>query len=172
MPFERLTGTAIQKIGTGCCRGGLGVKPGDVITYYARATDVGRGKRSTEATSDIFFLEVKPFNEEFVVGARARQVERVRSGNREPDSGAEGDHLVDLERRATFAGGAIDGGRQGDRRGSGRIESSRRTAADVANDSRSREIASTGEGSADRTAAPRFRRRPGRYGRRCDGESR
>jgi hypothetical protein len=44
----------------------LGVKPGDVISYYARARDVGRGKRSTLTTSDIFFLEVKPFNEEFV----------------------------------------------------------------------------------------------------------
>ncbi len=67
VPFERLTGTAIQRIGTRVLPAEeLGVKPGDVITYYARATDVGRGKRSTEATSDIFFLEVKPFNEEFM----------------------------------------------------------------------------------------------------------
>ena len=44
----------------------LGVKPGDFITYYARARDVSRGKRSTEARSDIFFLEVTPFEEEFV----------------------------------------------------------------------------------------------------------
>lgn len=44
----------------------LNVKPGDVVTYHARATDVGRGRRSTESRSDIFFLEVKPFEEEFV----------------------------------------------------------------------------------------------------------
>ncbi|HXG89973.1 MAG TPA: hypothetical protein VNJ02_16720 [Vicinamibacterales bacterium] len=44
----------------------LGVQPGDFVTYYARARDVGRGRRSTEARSDIFFLEVKPFEEEFV----------------------------------------------------------------------------------------------------------
>jgi len=44
----------------------LNVKPGDVVTYYARATDVGRGRRSTESRSDIFFLEVKPYEEEFV----------------------------------------------------------------------------------------------------------
>lgn len=43
----------------------LNVKPGDVVTYYARATDVGRGRRSTESRSDIFFLEVKPYEEEF-----------------------------------------------------------------------------------------------------------
>lgn len=44
----------------------LRVKPGDVVTYHARATDVGRGRRSTESRSDIFFLEVKPYEEEFV----------------------------------------------------------------------------------------------------------
>jgi hypothetical protein len=44
----------------------LNVRPGDVITYYAKARDVARGRRSTEAKSDMFFLEVKPFNEEFV----------------------------------------------------------------------------------------------------------
>ena len=44
----------------------LNVKPGDMVTYHARATDVGRGRRSTESRSDIFFLEVKPYEEEFV----------------------------------------------------------------------------------------------------------
>jgi hypothetical protein len=44
----------------------LRVKPGDVVSYYARARDVSRGKRASEARSDIFFLEVKPFEEEFV----------------------------------------------------------------------------------------------------------
>ena len=42
------------------------MKPGDFVTYYARARDVGRGRRSTESRSDIFFLEVKPYEEEFV----------------------------------------------------------------------------------------------------------
>src|SRR3989338_4775851 len=44
----------------------LGVRPGDFVTYYARPRDVSRGKRSSEARSDIFFLEVTPFEEEFV----------------------------------------------------------------------------------------------------------
>ena len=43
----------------------LHVTPGDFVTYYARARDVGRGRRGTEARSDIFFLEVKPYEEEF-----------------------------------------------------------------------------------------------------------
>ncbi len=67
VPFERVTGTNEQKIGTRLLPAeDLRVKAGDVITYYARARDVARGKPSTLTTSDIFFLEVKPFNEEFV----------------------------------------------------------------------------------------------------------
>jgi hypothetical protein len=67
VPFDRVTGTDVQKIGSRLLAAEeLGVKPGDVITYYARARDVGRGKRPSEARSDLFFLEVKPFAEEFV----------------------------------------------------------------------------------------------------------
>ena len=44
----------------------LKVKPGDFVTYHARARDRGRGRRPAEARSDIFFLEVKPYEEEFV----------------------------------------------------------------------------------------------------------
>jgi hypothetical protein len=80
VPFERVTGTDIQKIGTRVLPAEeLRVKPGDVIAYYARAADIGRGKRSTEATSDMFFLEVKPFNEEFV------SAESQASGGSDPE---------------------------------------------------------------------------------------
>jgi hypothetical protein len=44
----------------------LGVRPGDFVSYYARARDVGQGRQAAEARSDIFFLEVKPFEETFV----------------------------------------------------------------------------------------------------------
>ena len=91
VPFERVTGTSIQKIGTRLLPAEeLGVKPGDVITYYARARDVGRGKRATEATSDIYFLEVKPFNEEFTAaqsqagaGASDPQIESLIQAQKE-----------------------------------------------------------------------------------------
>ena len=43
----------------------LGVAPGDVITYYARARDMGYAGQSTEARSDLFFLEIRPFDSEF-----------------------------------------------------------------------------------------------------------
>ena len=44
----------------------MAVRPGDVVAYYARARDIGLGKRSTEARSDLFFLEVTPFEQELV----------------------------------------------------------------------------------------------------------
>ena len=37
-----------------------GLKPGDFISYYAKARDA-----SNEATSDIYFIEVKPFEMEY-----------------------------------------------------------------------------------------------------------
>jgi len=45
----------------------LGVQPGDFVSYYVRARDVTRGGqvRSNEGRSDIFFLEVRPFEQEF-----------------------------------------------------------------------------------------------------------
>lgn len=44
----------------------LNVQPGDFVTYHARARDVPHGRKSAEARSDIYFLEVKPYEEEFV----------------------------------------------------------------------------------------------------------
>ena len=43
----------------------LDVVPGDFITYFARARDVGYAGQSREARSDIFFLEIRPFEYEF-----------------------------------------------------------------------------------------------------------
>ena len=48
----------------------LNVKPGDFVAFYARARDVGRGKRPTQARSDIYFLEVTPFIDEFAPSAQ------------------------------------------------------------------------------------------------------
>lgn len=43
----------------------LNVAPGDFVSYYARARDIGRGKRSSETRSDLFFLQVRPFEQTF-----------------------------------------------------------------------------------------------------------
>src|SRR3954471_20544695 len=110
VPFDRVTGTDIQKIGTRVLPAEeLRVKAGDVIAYYARAADIGRGKRSTEATSDMFFLEVKPFNEEFVSaesqmsGGCDAQVDSLIQGQKEIIAST-----WNVERRAQAARSAED----------------------------------------------------------------
>jgi archaellum component FlaC len=66
VPFTTRTGTSVAQVGLRLLAAEeLGVQPGDVVTYYARARDVARGKPSTLSRSEIFFLEVKPFNEEY-----------------------------------------------------------------------------------------------------------
>ena len=54
------------------------------VSYYVRARDLARGKKSSESRSDIFFLEVRPFEEEFTLapdagGAGRRQRWQTRS---------------------------------------------------------------------------------------------
>lgn len=43
----------------------LAVEPGEVITYFARARDAGPAGASNEARSDLYFLEVRPFDNAF-----------------------------------------------------------------------------------------------------------
>ena len=91
VPFARTNGDALVRAGTQTLAAeDLGVQPGDVITYYARAQDVGRGKRPTETRSDIFFLEVRPFSEEFVLaqsqamsGMASEQIETLVAAQKE-----------------------------------------------------------------------------------------
>ncbi|MCA1651003.1 MAG: hypothetical protein LC753_12225, partial [Acidobacteria bacterium] len=90
VPFTRTSGTDVARVGSHMLAAeALSVQPGDVIAYYARARDVSRGKRSTETKSDIFFLEVKPFNEEFVSaqsqaqGGAGAQVEALIAAQKE-----------------------------------------------------------------------------------------
>ena len=69
----------------------LEVAPGDFVTYYARARDIGRGKPSSESRSDIYFLEVKAFNDEFVAaqsqamaaGGQAQGVQDLAAAQKE-----------------------------------------------------------------------------------------
>ena len=92
VPFARTSGTDVVRLGAHLLAAeDLNVKPGDVITYYARARDVGRGKRPTETRSDMYFLEVRPFNEEFVAaesqggsgGASSQQIESLIAAQKE-----------------------------------------------------------------------------------------
>ena len=90
----------------------LRVQPGDFVTYYARARDVNRGRRSAEARSDIFFLEVKPFEEEFVA-AQSQQMGQgagMQSGALEGLAEAQKQIIVatwNLDARARRARGSL-----------------------------------------------------------------
>ena len=43
----------------------LGVKPGDFVAYYAKAQDNDTVKGPKSTTSDIYFVQVRPFNQQF-----------------------------------------------------------------------------------------------------------
>jgi hypothetical protein len=112
VPFTSLGGTSIARIGSRMLAvEDLRVKPGDVIAYYARARDIPRGKQSTLSRSEIFFLEVKPFNEEYSLaqssamgaGAGQQQLEGLISSQKEIISAT-----WNLERRSTAGRSAAD----------------------------------------------------------------
>jgi hypothetical protein len=66
VPFQSVSGPETARVGARLIAAEeLGVKPGDVISYYARARDVPHAKASTLSHSEIYFLEVKPFSEEY-----------------------------------------------------------------------------------------------------------
>ncbi|MGE0360651.1 MAG: hypothetical protein AB7H93_13115 [Vicinamibacterales bacterium] len=69
----------------------LEVSPGDFVTYFVRARDIGRGKPPSESRSDMFFLEVKAFDDEFVAaqsqamaaGAQSQGVQDLAAAQKE-----------------------------------------------------------------------------------------
>ena len=83
----------------------IDVSPGDFVSYYVRARDLPRGKRASESRSDIFFLEVKPFEEEFTL---AQTQAAMGGGERQPAArrsrrGAEGNRRRHVEARSALA---------------------------------------------------------------------
>src|SRR6185436_9800972 len=111
VPFTSLGGTATARIGSRMLAvEDLRVKPGDVIAYYARARDVAHAKASTLSRSEIFFLEVKPFNEEYslaqsqaMAASTGTQLEGLISAQKEIISAT-----WNLERRASAGRSATD----------------------------------------------------------------
>ncbi len=79
----------------------LKVQPGDFVSYYVRARDLTRGTRPNEARSDIFFLEVKPYEQEFSLAQSQGGMPGGSQGiDRRPGHGAERDRRRDLEARS------------------------------------------------------------------------
>jgi hypothetical protein len=101
----------------------LDVKAGDFISYYVRARDLTRGTRPNEARSDIFFLEVKPFEQEFALAQSSSMASAGASGSIDDLVAAQKDVVVatwKLDRRTQSARGARS---EQDIRAVGRAES-------------------------------------------------
>ncbi len=87
----------------------LGVAPGDFVSYYVRARDLTRGKRPNEARSDIFFLEVRPFEQEFALAQSQSMAGSGYSGSIDDLVNAQKQVVVatwKLDRRSKAASGA------------------------------------------------------------------
>jgi hypothetical protein len=131
----------------------LDIKPGDFISYYVRARDLTRGTRPNEARSDIFFLEVKPFEQEFALAQSSSMAGAGASSNIDDLVAAQKEIVVatwKLDRRAQSAKGAKSAE---DIRTVGRAESELKTRVEQTS-------------SAFRESTMRDpRRRPGQRGR-------
>ena len=57
----------------------LELEPGDFISYYARALDTNTGDGAGEVRSDIYFLQVRPFDQEFE-GAQSQSTSSMDAG--------------------------------------------------------------------------------------------
>src|SRR6185436_15577518 len=77
----------------------LGVKSGDSVSYYARATDNDAVDGGQKATSDLYFVRVRPFDQRF------RQAQSQGGG------GGGGQVPADLNRRRPLAAEAARAGR-------------------------------------------------------------
>jgi hypothetical protein len=87
----------------------VGVRPGDFVAYYVRARDRALGRPSTEARSDIFFLQVRPFEQPFTL-AQSQESGGGGGQNRSIDDlvAAQKEIIVatwKLDRRSEMAGG-------------------------------------------------------------------
>lgn len=112
LPFTALGGTSLARVGSRMLAAeDLRVKPGDVIAYYARARDIPRARRSTLARSELFFLEVKPFNEEYTL-AQSQSGMGAGAGQQLADLISSQKEIIsatwNLERRSTAGRSAAD----------------------------------------------------------------
>jgi Domain of unknown function (DUF4175) len=105
----------------------LDLQPGDFVSYYVRARDIRRATKSNETRSDIFFLEVRPYEQAFSL---AQSQSMAGSGY----AGAI-DELVNAQKQIVVATWKLD---RRARSGGGRPEQDIRAVARVETDLKSR----------------------------------
>jgi hypothetical protein len=114
----------------------LKVAPGDFVSYYVRARDLARGKASSESRSDIFFLDVKPFEEEFTLAQSQASMGGGRQNQQVDDLVAAQKQVIvatwKLDRRSKAAQGAQS---EDDIRAVGKAEGELKTRVEQASSS-------------------------------------
>ena len=124
------------------------VRPGDFVSYYARARDAARTGEAGEARSDIFFLQVTPFEQEFM----PPQSSQASSGG----TGAAGrslDDLIRAQKEIIVATWRLD--RRARKSHSSGSEVDVKTIARAQGDLRSRALGIAGPTAAPAVARPR-----------------
>ncbi|HEX7086702.1 MAG TPA: hypothetical protein VF198_10085 [Vicinamibacterales bacterium] len=110
----------------------LRVSPGDFVTYYAVARDIGRGKRPSEARSDIFFLEVTPFVDEFALAQSQAMANAAGGGQMDDLVRLQKDIIAGTWKLQRRAEGAGQGPPADDARTLGRAQAAVRARAETA----------------------------------------
>jgi hypothetical protein len=79
----------------------LGVQPDDLISWFIWADDVGPNGQVRRTTGDLFFAEVRPFEEVFREAQGAD--DQAQSGDQSGQQGGEPAHLADLQKQIISA---------------------------------------------------------------------
>lgn len=84
----------------------MGLTPGDVVSYYARATDNDTVQGAKGATSDIFFLQIQPFRKDY--RAAESQAGGQQGGEAGGAGGGEGDTSALSEQQRRIVTGTFN----------------------------------------------------------------
>lgn len=124
------------------------VRPGDFVSYYARARDAARTGEAGEARSDIFFLQVTPFEQEFI----PPQSSQAASGGAAA-AGHSLDDLIEAQKAIIVATWRLD--RRARKSHSSGSEVDVKTIARAQGDLKSRALGMAGPTAAPAVATPR-----------------
>jgi hypothetical protein len=77
----------------------MGLRPGDVVSYYARATDNDTVQGAKNGTSDIFFLQIQPFRKDYRAAESQAGDQQGNQGGAGGGSGSDASALSEQQRR-------------------------------------------------------------------------
>ncbi len=80
----------------------LGLKPGDVVSYFARATDNDAVQGAKSVTSDIYFIQIQPFRKDY------RAAESQAGGGQQGGRGGGGDTSALSEQQRRIVAGTFN----------------------------------------------------------------